>query len=64
MMHGIYVGKEARLRGKGALLRPDEATETQGKSSPLLLAQFDDMELTEAFGWHLFDRNDFNIDQD
>lgn len=64
MRHGTYVGKDSRLYGKTALIRDDPITKEFGNSFPLQLAQFDDTELEEAFGWHLFNRSDFIEDED
>lgn len=52
MLKGIYIGTEERLQGKSALI---QMTDTG------LIAQFDDKELKEAFGWHRFLDSVFKI---
>lgn len=61
MISGTYKGVKKRLQGKHALLQDDPETCRTGRFG-LLLAQFDDRLLAEAFGWHLFERSDFDID--
>ena len=58
MMHGVYLdaaGTSPHLKGKSAILRPSEQ---MGQ----ILAQFDDTSLSEAFGWHSFASECFELD--
>jgi hypothetical protein len=57
MTHGAYVGGEERLQGRSAALRLSDR-------SGHVLAQFDDITLTEAFGWTEYPETDFEIDED
>ena len=65
-----YVGSNEDLKGKTALVRDDPVT-CAGGNFGMVLAQFDDLELTAnidgsgirtlmAFGWNLFERKEFN----
>ncbi len=54
-MSATYSGKDERLRGKRALLTCEDA------ARGMLKAQFDDVNLPEAFGWHNFSIFDFDI---
>lgn len=56
MRHGTYIGSQIRLQGRTALIRPVEGTPN------CVLAQFDDMNLEEAFNWWFFDATDFELD--
>lgn len=56
MLHRRYVGTRADLQDKAALIQTDDA---RGKDH--ILAQFDDTNLKEAFGWHPFVFGDFGI---
>lgn len=53
--HGIYEGSDPCLLGKRALIR------TSPNYKDKVLAQFDDTSLKEAFGWHAFDVEDFEL---
>lgn len=53
--HGIYEGPDPCLLGKRALIR------TSQNYKDKVLAQFDDTSLREAFGWHAFDVEDFEL---
>ena len=54
--HGIYIGADNFLFNEGALLRKDPENDLA------VLAQFDDIHLLQAFGWHSFLKKDFKID--
>jgi hypothetical protein len=58
MLHGTYVGSDERLRGKTALLRAVFPL----MRDAYVLAQFDDTSEPEAFGWHRFTVDDFELD--
>lgn len=63
MKTGIYIGPVQQLQGENALLRPDE------QQPRMVLAQFDRLDLEQngaqlAFGWHLFERKDFQMKGD
>jgi hypothetical protein len=53
MHHGMYTGPDKRLFNKGSLLRENP------KDSSTWLAQFDPLQLQEAYGWHVFPKTDF-----
>ena len=70
-MRGTYIGPLQHLQGKTAMLRepPEEG---------YVMAQFDDMLVTRSgnplpnflpnhdalgFGWHVFKRNDFEVEE-
>ena len=57
MDHGVYIGSDTSLLGKGALVMDDPESSTR-----MVLAQFDDISLPEAFGWHPFFSYDFRMD--
>lgn len=57
MKRAEYIGPIERLRGKTALIRDDEFAGT----SSLVLAQFDDRELVEAFGWWSYRASEFRV---
>jgi hypothetical protein len=57
MKHGTYINPNdayPHLEGKTAILQD---------YSTFIMAQFDDMTLTEAFGWHSFAKEDFKVDE-
>jgi len=59
MMKGTFIGndsKDRHLKGKTALIR-------SSPSLGVVLAQFDDTSLTEAFGWFEFFADDFAFNQ-
>lgn len=67
--NAVYVGKEVGLLGQTALLRDDPVTAEYSKSFPMVLAQFDNRDLEHkgvmlAFHWHLFERTDFQEDEE
>lgn len=51
---GVYVGPRTDLRGEEAMVRPKEQCPDGD-----VVAQFDNMGLAEAFGWHRFPAADF-----
>lgn len=53
---GTYRGPSNRLGGKHAILLPAPAL-------GWVLAQFDDLDLPEALGWHPFPEGDFKEDE-
>ncbi len=55
MSAGAYKGYCTELQGKRALIR---------FKSDHILAQFNDLSLHLAFGWHRFSRDDFYVDRD
>lgn len=57
MKQGTYIGTDERLKDCRALIR-------KSPSLSKLLAQFDDLELSESHGWHEFDQKDFDVDLD
>ena len=50
---GTYIGDMPAYKDKTALVR--------FAGNDKLWVQFDDLYLREAFGWHLFSRDDFEI---
>ena len=56
MLTGTYRGPVDRLVGESALLRHD-------RTIGMILAQFDNCEFSEAYGWHQFSVTDFVIDE-
>lgn len=63
MLHGTYLDGDSlrpHLRGKSALLRPFR--DDLGRAiHEKVLAQFDDMSLAQAYGWHMFPTASFDI---
>lgn len=58
MQHGVFLNTQdhfSHLKGKTALIR-------EGSASDRVLAQFDDVTVPEAFGWHEFMRDEFSIE--
>src|SRR4051812_7052339 len=55
VQHATYVGDDLNLKGEKALIR-------ESGTSGYVLAQFDNRELTFAFGWHSFKVSDFAVD--
>lgn len=55
MRPGAYIGPDPRFRGKTALVQGDA-------SESIVLVQFDDRSLPQAFGWHPFLRAVFDIE--
>lgn len=49
-----YVGNREDLKGQKALVRPTG-------NPDVLLAQFDNLKLVEAHGWHKFPVTDFQL---
>ena len=59
MIHGTYIGVRKRLFNKGAILQEKKGVDSYW------LAQFDPLNVREAFGWHSFLKTDFtNIEGD
>ena len=52
---GTYSGSSNRLGGKHAILLP-------APKAGWVLAQFDDLDLPEAYNWHPFPEGDFKED--
>lgn len=59
MKHALYVGKDPKFKNKCALIMDDPEADTA-----LVLAQFDDCSLKEAYGWHSFEATEFEIEED
>ena len=70
LVQKTYCGSVEGLKGKTALVM-DAPVTSEGTTTPMLLAQFDDLELSVdldgsgvktlmAFGWHLFEPKEFN----
>lgn len=70
LVQKTYCGTWEELKGKTALVMDDPVT-CDGGNFGMVLAQFDDMDLSVdlygsgvktllAFGWHLFERWEFN----
>lgn len=57
MFEGTYCGNQAFLFDRRAVLRWSPETE-----DGWVLAQFNDLELSLAYGWHPFPRSDFDLD--
>ncbi len=57
MFTGTYRGPQPFLEGRRAALRWSPETE-----EGWVLAQFDGLELSLAYGWHPFPRGDFELD--
>lgn len=54
-LSGTYRGASNRLGGKHAILMP-------ARRAGWVVAQFDDTDLSEAFGWHPFPEGEFEMD--
>lgn len=78
MQRGMYIGPFDHLQGATALLKGFVEGRVR-KNSKLVLAQFDDTQLTRSgapaapdqpnedmlgFGWHTFARSDFLVEPD
>jgi len=55
MIQGKYIGKVNNLQNKTALL-------FDSSDDNMYFVQFDNIELTNAHGWHLFKKSDFQVD--
>lgn len=69
MKHGTYVGRDANLKGKTALIRPDSQEYLHRSFSPFIEVQFDEFGLIHngvdlSHGWHTFESKEFLDDQD
>jgi len=53
--YGTYIGKRDALRNEKALL-------AEGTQPDTYIAQFDNTDLTEAYGWRHFPKSDFRIE--
>ena len=51
--HKRYIGEDKRLQGKTALIQPFPEENIKGTANKVI-AQFDDMDLPEAFNWWPF----------
>lgn len=56
---GTYKGPLPDLKGKTALLKPDDKVQT--KTCTTIMAQFDDLGCTQAHGWWPHPLTDFEI---
>ena len=55
IQHGVYIGDRSELQGKTALLMV---------SGDIAKAQFDDIGTGYGYGWHTFQRDEWDIEGD
>lgn len=67
MLTGTYIGEDKELQGETAILRPSIR---HAATAEKLEAQFDNLkkfsrhEHDYAFGWHVFNKSDFKVDEE